>query len=1478
MSKLYKIISLILALTVFSSIFGTVTFAADNPTIYFNETFDNYITNDNPKNFKIEKGTDGRVVIRKEGTLQKAAYAKALMSPVLMTAPIGEHNEEFVVSAEIMLDGARAKGNVMALGGGTSFPLLKYDTSGAVLLGDNYRVGSYRLGEWKTYTFVISKTKQKFTLYIDDKPILKNWYFTSSITGETSLDFAISKPANAEYTELYVDNVRVYSGDKVMKDSYFPYVSGNSAQYPFSPTETIDIGNNVFLSTKGNSGFNPSTASKGGVTEFAPLDDEEELRLHMKCDAGVSLAGVFADIALGNTENVVHFVYEISVYPKSMSSASASVQIATLRNDTKSPSLMRLFGDGSIKYNNITLAKIPMKQWSDIALAVQLDTQTADVYVNGVLKSSAVPVSLDTPNKIRLSLVNDTYGKDVYFDNIRFYEGSVPRDITSEGGKSGSRIAKGDQAEDALKAMGNGSVAFMTAKDYVFYEGTKTPYSSFGAAPKFENDILYTDINTIKSLFKTDVTYSETNDTININGAQMSIGSKDVSLNGASFTLEAAPIAEDGTVYVPLASTAEIALKKFVYKDGRGWILVSNSNRNLSNSVDGSDTREASDIIDRYLQFDRPDGETLYNAIISTVGEKKHPRLFATDDQIELLRENIKTNDVMAKWSRVNIGGANALIGRGPLDLESEQYKDWIFGGFLGIRDNLYSYCTAYMITGDSKYAQGAWKELESVCNWKNWEALPNYLACHKLLSGIALAYDVFYNEYTEEQRSFIRKKTTEYLLNYVADAYAGENAHKDMLTNRSNWGSVCHGAILMWSLATMDEEPIDSEYTELAKFLGSSAIKGLEYNVSELYPSGIWPEGLGYFNYVVEYNAWAILSLTNACGTDYKFLSYPGLLETANYALYIQTPGHGYCNFGDGATLSEAIAVPPEIFLYAKLTNNQELNDIWYDFRFNMLGDGQKTLDILFYTPGSTSVSKDNFELDRYFGGVEAMVMKQNWNELSGTYVCSLAGDVNIDDHSHAGQFFFEALGERWSVDLGKDNYNIAGGYYGAKGLDLYRRRAEGHNTLVINPDSTTGQRIGSYGYVEKQESKPKAAYVIYNLDDCYLDYAASVKRGFYYGDDRNTLTVQDEFKLNKNNSDVFWFMHTKANIEVAADGKSAILTQNGQKLKIEFMSNLKEWHIEAREALPLPTTPVREGQGKNTGVTKVTLVGKGSGNAYITAKLIPLTSRKEYPGVSYIPMNEWTLPDGEIEPMMSVTEIMVNGEKLPGYDPLKTEYKYTTMDANVIPQVSATVTKGNLTITQAPVVGDYAYVTLTDGIETFTYRILIEEGIIDGFAQSDNAYKPAEGGIVATELTSNAFSTSNPANIRKLKIKGFYALDAQTGNAAEHIFDNDLTTRWASDVNGAYIVADLGETKKIDGVICAFYDGKSREYKFDIQVSNDNKNYTTVFSGYSFQADGYQSLMLNGVQGRYIRFVGYGHKAGEWNNMLEFAPFELK
>lgn len=1474
MKKYGSLLCWVLALIMVFQI--TPVLAADDIVIYLNETFESTPVNGKPTKLKIEKGVDGRAVVTDEASFNKAAYSKAMISQATMTAPLNGVDNRFVISADIMVDGARTNGDIMSLKAGSTVSLIKYKKDGSIYLSDGLRIGGYKVGEWINYTFLINCEKQKFDLYIDGKLKIADWYFPVSLKNVSQVSFALSKPTDAEYAELYVDNLRAYSGKKILEDSYFPKESRNTNEYPFEPTPMPEMGDTVFFRTSGNKGFTPQFAGKTGTADFAPIGDEEQLRLHFARPAG-TYTDVFADITFNGTEDVLHYVWQFDVYPKTLLSDASSYTSYFTDASGFGFGTTTITASGNLTYNGTALLNVPLEEWSTVSLVYKLDMQTIDAYLNGSLITEGFPAAVSDPAKLRIGLAVASSEAEMYYDNMLLYEGSEPREIIDEeDGGIVDYISVGESQKDVTDAIGSGSVILSTVRDALFYNNEKTTYTSIDVKTFTENDVFYADIELLKILFGAEISYDIESGDISINGAKAKVGLTDLANGDKTAVLAAPPKSTDGKIYVPVASVAEHALGKFVYIDERGWMVISSSNRGLSNAAVSTDCREDSDIIDRFIQLDRPSGDELYNAI-KEKSFKTHPRLLTTPEEVAVIKENARTHPVVSKWARQVTGAADSLLGKEPVPYNIPDGLR-LFLSCLEVRERLFTYSVAYLVSGDKKYADGAWKEIENACNWKDWNVTRHYLDSGKIGPGMAVAYDTFYDVFTEEQKAFMRKKVSEHYLEYALGAYTGNNAHKTIIRAESNWGAVCNGSVLMWCLATMDEESEDSEYTRMVKFIGSCALQGLETSLSCLYPSGAWDEGLTYFGYISEYQGWSALSLTNSCGSDYGHVSYPGYAAMADYAMYIQTPGHGYFNFSDGAGIGEAFSSPAEVFVISKLTGNQALNDNYYNFRFNMLGASMDALDILYYMPGDTSGGDTDFPLDYMSHGLNLASMRKTWSDMSTTWVGALGGTGSGWDHFHSGTFLYEALGERWAVDLGHDDYNIAGGYFGVDGYSLYRRRAEGHNVLVINPDEGPGQKPYNTPVLEKYEFKPKGGIVVFDLSDTYSENVSSARRAFYYGDDRNTLTVQDEFSLLKTGSEIYWFMHTKADIEVSADGKSAVLTQNGKQVRVDFLTNLKNWKVEAMDAVPLPSSPAREGQGKNTGVTKIALSGTGSRDCYITAKLTPIETRGNYAPISYAPIDSWQIPDGEIVPQMNITSISIDGNILPGFDALKEEYLYATTDTSRIPVVSATATRGTVTVTQAPKFDDYAIINLTDGIETLTYKVKIEEGLLDSMSQSDESIKTTDGGTLNFNLTDNAIETTVPTGMRRLPIKGFYASDAQTGNPAENIFDKNYVSRWASDVEGVYITMDLGSVTDIDGVAMAFYDGIHRNYKFELLVSENNKDFTMVYQGYSSGATSGLETVRFDAKARYVKFVGYYHKTDKWNGLTEMSPIVIE
>ena len=211
---------------------------------------------------------------------------------------------------------------------------------------------------------------------------------------------------------------------------------------------------------------------------------------------------------------------------------------------------------------------------------------------------------------------------------------------------------------------------------------------------------------------------------------------------------------------------------------------------------------------------------------------------------------------------------------------------------------------------------------------------------------------------------------------------------------------------------------------------------------------------------------------------------------------------------------------------------------------------------------------------------------------------------------------------GVRWAEDLGMDDYNLQNQLgYGQK--DLYRYRAEGHNTLVINPDESIGQREPAFAPVIRYDANSSSGYVISDMSEIYED-VNSLKTGYYIGDDMKTVTARFEIDL-KEYSDMWWFMHTKADIEIS--GNTAYLTKEGKTLAITFETDADTAELKEMAAQPLPTSPQVPEQNQNAGVSKVAINFTGTGNVTLTIKMTPVSSGLPVDDIMNNSIDQWDL-----------------------------------------------------------------------------------------------------------------------------------------------------------------------------------------------------------------------------------------------------------
>lgn len=382
---------------------------------------------------------------------------------------------------------------------------------------------------------------------------------------------------------------------------------------------------------------------------------------------------------------------------------------------------------------------------------------------------------------------------------------------------------------------------------------------------------------------------------------------------------------------------------------------------------------------------------------------------------------------------------------------------------------------------------------------------------------------------------------------------------------------------------------------------------------------------------------------------------------------------------------------------------------------------------------------------------------------------------------------------------------------------------------------------------YIDEFESKPRGAFAISDITEAF-PMAESAVRGVMLGENRNAVIVRDEIKLKKR-SDVHWFAHMskQVGVEIAEDGKSAILSRDGKQLWVGILSDV-DAVIELKDPIPMPGSPNPPEQSKNSNVYKLAIVNKGVMDVDMSVAMVPLGQGETAP--SKIPeevaLADWSIPEGEVPKLTSLT---VDGKPIEGFDANKTLYTVMRYDDErfVVPTVNATAdSDSKVTIEQATAIPGSAIITVEKDNMKTTYTV--------SFAGKALAHGTIRGQhITELDITASRYETEDSAPL--------------------FIMDNDFTTRWCSFPKNQWIQIDLHNVVEMSDLDIAWYQGSERKYAFQIFLSEDGVEWTKAFDGASAgKSEEFETFTFDKTyNARYIKVVCNGHETGEYNNISE-------
>ena len=630
------------------------------------------------------------------------------------------------------------------------------------------------------------------------------------------------------------------------------------------------------------------------------------------------------------------------------------------------------------------------------------------------------------------------------------------------------------------------------------------------------------------------------------------------------------------------------ALKRKVYYNNTtvhyGMVILT------KDAFKAPDDKKALQKLNDFLFFFRPSKEKLLSDYRSSPLCGVHPRLLATESDFERLKKEIKENTHKKRWFEALLKACEEIKEKPTLRYELRDgvrllYVSW------DLQRYALMLALAYKLTGDKKYFDYAWPHLEAVAEMPDWNP-SHHIDVGTLAYGYAVAYDWFYDVMTPAQKALMEKGAYENLFYTVNCAIEEKDTAYCNILMSNNHNVFSNAGVMASVMAFMDV------YPDIASKVGADIIRVLEAFMDKFAPMGAYYEGPYYAETAINYTVRVFAAMKPSLGTLYGLDKAQGFDMLADFVILLQSD-FGAFNFADSKCSLLAIAGMFWIFDHFDLKGRKD-NVASRNFREPAIGQIPEA--ILWYNVREED-EDGNMRTVVHYPEEEIIAMRDTYGD-GQTFVGIKAGNT-VYAHSHldAGSFVLDAMGRRWAYDLGQDNYNL---YYKYNHWDVYRLRAESHNTLIVNPDATPGYVLGSRADVVEFVDTPDRVKAVVRMTDLYGAERGveSARRGYLFVDGRGSLVVRDELKLTRE-SVLRWHLCTDAEIEISGD--TAVLRDKAapdKYITLQFSSNC-DIELGSERALPLPTSPVIPEQCQNEGYYRLYCKALKDGDFTLTVKI---------------------------------------------------------------------------------------------------------------------------------------------------------------------------------------------------------------------------------------------------------------------------------
>ena len=1118
--------------------------------------------------------------------------------------------------------------------------------------------------------------------------------------------------------------------------------------------------------------------------------------------------------------------------------------------------------------------KVDLNKWYDISYVFDLNKQSADVYVDGSKTITAtLPQETHNFSAIKFmipTILTETAESSYCFDDFRIYAADAPlsdAEFTADWAKyrENEWTPTEEFSAGILRRYDKFCYQllydrFVTAdKAFRFYKNNRF-YDLPVRVEKIEGTYLVP-LKAFAESFGASVSYNYEDKSVLVqhgnNTLRCTIGSDIFYINDRISKSRHPLVSKEGNACIPLNILSvffdfdTVVQDDLICLDGKKIDIEWKFDELLKEDRQGNtmDSAIMEQIINSML-FERPTPQEILDVYNEHNTENVHPKLIVEPGTFDLLKEQMKTNkDLEDKVNRF-IAKCEAYY---DADIVKYETKD---GLRMNMATELYErgigLSFAYIMTGEERYKDRLWENLEEASTFPDFNP-GHFLDVGNAGIGVTVAYDWLYDEWAKEPEKLeiIEKMMLENVLKPITMGCRTSNILEGgaaQLNVGSNQNVIINTAGIGAAINLIEK------YPEIATRYLSFALRSMERTFLMFAPDGGYEEGVAYWAYVMRALPYAVENIQNGIGSDFGLRTVPGLSQTAYYPI-MAAGTEGAFDYGDSIG-----------------GNSYDSSTQWFAKEFNdeslavlrsIHGANFDIKDVLYHIDGIDKNGEITLQKDMCFQSIRTAMLRSGWND-SDIAVCLHGGAVD-ESHGHEdnGSFILDAFGERWACELPYENYNLRsyGSYTVPSGATIdykwlgkyYRNRAEGHNTVIANPNSESLDMVPTaVSDIIKFSSEETGGYAICDMTETNELYECAL-RGIKLDRSLQEVVVQDNFRASEN-TDFYWFMHTQAEIELTDNNKTAILTKNGKRLWVSIISDGDET-FQAMDAEPLPIRESPPVQTPNDGYRKLYIHKANSSTFNVSIAFKQLLQDQTQPNVlpKNTPMETWKFTSDESS-IVRLSSLELDGEVIDGFSGKVNNYSVNLLtEKSEIPTVTAqTDSDCKVEVIQATTLPGVASILLLDEEDN---QLGIYNVVFRPINDTTKFLNDKQIPIMAYEVSS----------------------EPQAENGVVNLFDASLSTKFATDEKGGAVTLDFGETVELAEIKMAFTNGDTRQEFFTIEVSDNGYDWNMVLDNgaSSGTTKDYQSFTFAPVNTRYARVRFYGNSSSAWVSVSELCAF---